>query len=152
MEIDLHNKNSKEAMDFFIDKYNEVIKSNENEHLYVIHGYGSSGKGGKIKRVLHKYLKRHKEFLDYEFDSNPGAIIIYPKKALPNKLSAIEDEILEFCKENPKSLSKIESKFFKQLNSNELKKLVNSLVKKDLLYKFNKKSVIVFYTKNKKRP
>ena len=146
MEIDLHNKTTDEALNFFIEKYNEAIKNNYKSYIYVIHGYGSSGKGGKIKKVFHNYLKENSQYLKYEFDSNPGAVIIYPKKILPTKLSLLEKDILKFCSDSPKSLSKIEAKFFKQANVKDIKKLVNSLVKKELLIKFMKKAIDVYKT------
>lgn len=146
MELDLHNKTTNEALKYFIEKYNEVVKNNCNCSIYVIHGYGSSGKGGKIKKVLHNYLKENLQYLKYEFDSNPGATIVYPKKALPNQLSILEQEILNFCLNSPKSLSKIESNFFKKYDFRDIKKTVNLLVKKDLLKKIIKKSANVYLT------
>lgn len=144
MEIDLHDKTTNEAIDFFIEKYNLFIKNKKKGYMYVIHGYGSSGKGGKIKRVFHKYLKENSKFLKYEFDSNPGAVIVYPKKILPTKLSVLEKDIVEFCSINSKSISKIESKFIKRAESQEIKKLVNSLVKKNILNKELKKATVVY--------
>lgn len=144
MEIDLHDKTTTEAINFFIEKYNEAIKNNYKHSIYVIHGYGSSGKGGKIKRVFHNYIKENTQYLKYEFDSNPGAVIIYPKQPLPTKLSVLEEHILEFCSNSPKSLSKIESNFFKQASVKEIKKLTNSLVKRNLLKKNIKKNIDVY--------
>lgn len=141
MEIDLHDKTTKEAIDYFIEKYNQAVKSNYKSYIYVIHGYGSTGKGGKIKRVFHNYLKENSEYLKYDFDSNPGAVIVYPKKTLPTNLSILEKEILSFCSDSPKSLSKIESKFFKQADIKDIKKIVIFLTKKELLKKITKKSI-----------
>jgi dsDNA-specific endonuclease/ATPase MutS2 len=80
MEIDLHDKTTDEAITFFIEKYNKAIKNNYKFSIYVIHGYGSSGKGGKIKKVFHNYLKENSQYLEYEFNSNPGVVIVYPKR------------------------------------------------------------------------
>lgn len=147
MEIDLHDKTTSEAIDFFIEKYNKALKRNYNSSIYVIHGYGSTGKGGKIKRAFHKYLKEHSEYLRYEFDSNPGAVIVYPKKTLPSKLTLLEKEILNYCNESPKTISKIESKFFKKASVKEVKKVVNTLVKKNLLNKSMKRTTEVYQSK-----
>ena len=144
MEIDLHDKTTNEAIEFFIEKYNQAIKNSYKDSIYVIHGYGSSGKGGKIKRVFHNYLKENSNLLKYEFDSNPGAVIIYPKKALPTKLTTLEKDILNFCTINSKSIKKIESKFFKKADVKDIKKVLNSLVKRELLDKSLKKSTLVY--------
>lgn len=146
MEIDLHDKTTEEAINFFIEKYNEAVKRNYKGPIYVIHGYGSSGKGGKIKKVFHKYLKENSQYLRFEFDSNPGAVIVYPKKKLPTTLSVLEEDILKFCSISPKSLSKIESNFFKKASAAEIKKIINSLVKKQLLRKIMKKTTDVYQT------
>ena len=144
MEIDLHDKTVNEAIDFFIEKYNDSFKHNSKLPIYVIHGYGSTGKGGKIKRVFHNYLEENSQYLKYEFDSNPGAVIIYPKNKLPTKLSTLEKEIINFCTDSPKSLSKIESKFFIQADVKDIKRTLNLLVKKEKLVKIQKKSTIVY--------
>lgn len=46
----------------------EALKNSEYGAIKVIHGYGSHGKGGEIKKLLHerlKQLKKHGKILDY---------------------------------------------------------------------------------------
>jgi DNA-nicking Smr family endonuclease len=45
IEIDLHEMTVTEALDYFIGSYN----SNKGQSLKIIHGYGSTGVGGRIK-------------------------------------------------------------------------------------------------------
>jgi hypothetical protein len=147
MEIDLHGKTTEEAISFFIDSYNKVLKNKQIKSIYVIHGYGSTGKGGKIKKVFHSFLRENTYYLKYDFDSNPGATIVYLKQKLPNKLSFLEKDILDYCSLTPKSLSKIESNFFNKSNVPDIKKSINSLVKKELLIKIMKKNTNIYQKK-----
>jgi len=57
MEIDLHDKNVNEAINYFMIKYNEIISKGFKGEINVIHGYGSSGQGGVIRTVVQKSLE-----------------------------------------------------------------------------------------------
>jgi dsDNA-specific endonuclease/ATPase MutS2 len=52
MEIDLHDKNVNEAINYFMIKYNEIISKGFKGEINVIHGYGSSGVL-KEKKTMH---------------------------------------------------------------------------------------------------
>lgn len=147
MEIDLHELTVNDAIRIFIEKYNLIYKGGHRSKVEVIHGYGSSGKGGKIKKAFKKFCEEHKKYLKVEYTSNPGITIVYPKEKLPEPLNILSLSILEFCKGSPKSLSKIESNFFKSHQAQEIKSSVKSLVKKGKLEEIIKKREIVYLKK-----
>jgi len=147
MKIDLHDLTTNDALRIFIQKYNEEYKKGNRNRIEIIHGYGSGGSGGKIKKELHKFLKANNKYLKFELGLNPGALYVLPKKKLPEYQDSLEEKILIFCKENPKSLSKIERKFLKNYNIKEIKSIVNKLVKTKKLDFINCKSTITYRTK-----
>lgn len=144
MKIDLHHLTVNESLRIFIEKYNKNYKSEKK--IEVIHGYGSGGNGGKIKKAFHKFLTDNKEFLKFEVGLNPGLTYIYPKKKLPSYESALEKEMLNFC-EVPKSLSKIEGRFLKKYSINEIKSEIKKLIKTEKLTEILKNSVITYQHK-----
>ena len=144
MKIDLHHLTVNEAIRIFIEKYNKSYKT--EKQIEVIHGYGSGGQGGKIKKAFHKFLTNNNEFLKFEVGLNPGLTYIYPKKKLPSYESTLEKEILNFC-ELPKSLSKIESRFLKKYSVNEIKIEIKKLIKAGKLTELLKNSVITYQYK-----
>jgi hypothetical protein len=84
--IDLHNCTVAEAIREFVCFYNACVRSGYHGRLEVIHGYGSSGVGGTIRKELRSYLAAHAEifgeFLPGESLRNPGVTILYPKETL----------------------------------------------------------------------
>lgn len=142
MEIDLHDLSVNEAIRIFIEKYNKAFKNGYKGKISVIHGYGSSGQGGKIKRAFKTFSEEHKKFLKVEYTINPGITDVYPLKAIPQILDLLSKELLEYCSKNPKSLSKIESEFFKKYTAKEIKICVKSLVNKGLLEEILKKDIV----------
>ncbi|MDN5304722.1 MAG: hypothetical protein PWP46_1608 [Fusobacteriaceae bacterium] len=132
--IDLHGLTVMQAEEIFIREYN----NNLDKIIKVIHGYGSSGNGGKIRKSLRKLLENNKNLLDYEkgeiIDGNRGYTIIYPKNRIPDKIDSLKIEIIEYCK-TPKTKDKIAGYFRKyepekilsairQLENNNLLKIV----------------------------
>lgn len=103
-EIDLHGLKVVEAIDHFVEFYNQQVKRGSREPIRVIHGYGASGVGGGIADAIGGHLETHSEALgDPEqsgsslsgiLDTNPGVTIVYPLKPLPTKLGA---EIVRYC-------------------------------------------------------
>ena len=147
MVIDLHDMNRSEAIRFFIDKYNEVFKSGYRGEITVIHGYGSSGKGGVIKKELKEFLESHKGYLTYTVDTNPGATLITPLKQINEMQDVISKEILEYCRLSPKTLDKIKGNFFKKYKNNEINACVKKLTKQGSLTTTLKKNGEVYQTK-----
>lgn len=129
-EIDLHDFSVTEAMEFFIRVCKEEYKKN-NTKIKIIHGYGSNGEGGKIKKCIRNYLKDNKEYFltitGEEIDLNQGYTIITIKKSLQDMDSMLENEIMRFC-ELAKSNEKIVGKLRKYGEKNiqeSIKKLLN---------------------------
>lgn len=147
MIIDLHNMTCDDAIRFFIKKYNEVFKNGYRGKIEVIHGYGSGGKGGVIKKRLRTFLTENKNSLNFVIDANPGVTFVTPLKSIPDMKNAISRDLLEFCKDSPKSMDKIKGNFFKKYTNKEIVSTVNSLSKKGELETFLKKNHKVYFTK-----
>jgi len=143
MTIDLHHLSWNEAHREFIAKYNEGFKKNIPK-IKVIHGYGSKGKGGVIKKKLLNFFKENRDNLEYYQDLNLGRTFVIPKKKLLDPLSELENKVIVFCSKTPKTMKKIEGNFFKNYSSNEIKRAVNSLTKKGILKSFSKGSHLVY--------
>ncbi len=109
-KIDLHNMTVKEAEEYFIRKYNDIVKRNLKEEIEVIHGYGSTGEGGKIKKSIRKILEENRGALKILQDENIGHTIVIPLKEIPEYTEVIMIEILEYCT-LPKTKEKIIGKF-----------------------------------------
>lgn len=133
MHIDLHHLTVNEALETFIIKYNEIYKSGYKGEIELIHGYGSSGKGGKIKKEIRKLIEANKSSFRIEYNNNPGITILLPKKPIPPRIDMLSKDILNFCKDNGKSLSKIESKFFRKYKVEDIKKSIRYLLRVELL-------------------
>ncbi|WP_319371478.1 Smr/MutS family protein [uncultured Ilyobacter sp.] len=147
MVIDLHNMTCNDAIRFFIGKYNELFKSGYRGSIEVIHGYGSQGEGGVIKKRLRQFLLENKKYLKFSFDVNPGVTFVTPIRAIPQITIEISKDILEFCKESPKSMDKIVGNLFKKYTHKEIFSAVKALVKKGTLDSFFKKNHQVYLTK-----
>lgn len=147
MIIDLHNMTCDDAIRFFIKRYNEAFKSGYRGKIEVIHGYGSGGKGGIIKKKLRAFLLENKNSLNFSIDTNPGVTFITPLKSIPNMKNAISRDILDFCKNSPKSMDKIKGNFFKTYTNKEIVSAVNSLSKTGELETLLKKNYKVYLTK-----
>ncbi|MCD4707100.1 MAG: Smr/MutS family protein [Candidatus Sabulitectum sp.] len=110
-EIDLHGYQVVEAIDIFVKHYNARVKGGDCSAISVIHGYGSTGEGGRIKTALRRLLETSDENLSFQLDVwNPGKTLVYPEKALPAGAGIISSEILEYCR-SPRSESKVLGKF-----------------------------------------
>lgn len=103
-----------EALDYFIGTYN----SNKGQSLKIIHGYGSTGVGGRIKSALRSFIESNKScFSRIEFgetlDRNQGYTIVYYRTQLPDKNDLIKDKIITYCTITPKTKEKIAGEFRK---------------------------------------
>ena len=114
-ELDLHGLTKLEAIKELVDFYNSRVKRGNLSPFDVIHGYGSSGVGGVLRTRIRGFLSSFSGYLDFDFGSsclefNPGKTRVIPRKALPEAVDILAEEILEFC-DNAKTLSKISGKF-----------------------------------------
>ncbi|WDE98852.1 Smr/MutS family protein [Lentisphaera profundi] len=137
-KLDLHELTVDEAVKCFIPYYNARVA--DKLPFLLIHGYGSTGIGGKIMRRLRSILEDNKDKMKFTFgeeiDGNPGYTTIYPLKSMAIFTDLLGQEILAFC-ESPKIQDKIIGKFRKQgqplilktLKQLENQKLIKSGIK-----------------------
>lgn len=147
MVIDLHNMNRNDAIRFFIEKYNDAVGSGYRDEIIVIHGYGSSGKGGIIKKEFRDFLKKHKEYMDFMVDVNPGTTLVIPMKKVNQLQDLISTEVMDYCRAAPRSMDKIKGNFFKKYTNAEINSCVKKLVKQGLIIRILKKNGDVYQTK-----
>ena len=136
-EIDLHGLEVLEAVESFVTYYNDQVKKGDFRPISVIHGYGSSGEGGKIRLRLRSFLEHHADHLLYDPGEkvpfhNMGETIVYPHKALPSTTDFLSDEIRSYC-QNPKTKSKIIGKF-RRHGETKIQTCLNHLEKQQLLF------------------
>ena len=116
--LDLHGKTWAEALAEFRDFYNSAARGHPNGgiQLEVVHGYGSTGQGGRLKTGLRNYLERQSSagLLSYRtgeaVDGNPGHTLVTTLKPLPAASDDLADGIWEFCA-NPQSHRKVMNRF-----------------------------------------
>ena len=126
-EVDLHGYQVVEAIDIFVKHYNAKVNRGDFSPISVIHGYGSTGEGGRIKTALRKLLENNQENLSFQHDVwNSGKTLVNPIKALPSGSGLVSSEILEYC-----SLPRTESKLlgkFRRFGDLDVKKTLRKLV------------------------
>ena len=90
-EIDLHGRTWLEAQEEFIAFYNHVLEGTGDTtgvQLSVIHGYGSTGEGGVLRKRLRGFLQRFADYLEFvpgeQLDGNPGHTVVAPLQQLPD--------------------------------------------------------------------
>jgi hypothetical protein len=137
-------------MEQFVDFYNSCVRSGYRGCIEVIHGYGSSGVGGKIQQELRRYLARNSERLEIYVPGdlgNPGITRVYPKRLLPasrNRSSGqnpgqnsdqamrAREAILNFC-ETPKSKERVFSKLTGRFGDRVLRDEMSRMIRDGLL-------------------
>jgi hypothetical protein len=132
IELDVHGMTVNEALKLFADSYNRHVKSSSREPLRVIHGWGSSGEGGKIRPKLRQLLADAEQNLEWkageDVEGNPGVTIVYPRKVIQPRESELETAILEFCSV-PRTESKIAGQF-RKYEPREVKQAVRALLRR----------------------
>ena len=134
-ELDLHGLTVDEAMRAFVERYNQHLGSHSREPLRIIHGWGSSGEGGKIRRKIRDFLGASTSSLDWkpgeDVEGNMGVTIVYPRQILHAREDQLSAAILAFCS-TPRTESKIAGEFRKYA-PREIKTAIRALVRKDRL-------------------
>ena len=86
-EIDLHGLTVAEALSRLTAHYNARLRAGDAGPIRVIHGYGSSGRGGDLRAAIRELFSRHAGRLDFvpgeTYFNNPGVTVVYPKHPLP---------------------------------------------------------------------
>ena len=117
-KLDLHGKTWAEALTEFRDFYNSAARAHPSGgvQLEVVHGYGSTGQGGRLHTSLRSYLERQSQagLLSYRpgeaADGNPGHTLVITLKPLPAAGDDLGDSIWEFCA-RPQSHRKVMNRF-----------------------------------------
>ena len=117
-KLDLHGKTWAEALSEFRDFYNSAAHSHPSGgvQLEVVHGYGSTGQGGRLLTSLRNYLERQSQvgLLSYRpgeaVDGNPGHTLVTTSKPLPAAGDDLADDIWEYCA-RPQSHRKVMNRF-----------------------------------------
>ena len=134
-ELDLHGHTVDEALRLFLDVYNRHVRSGSEDSIHVIHGYGSSGEGGKIRRKLRMFLEQAGSSLEWrpgeDLEGNPGVTIVFPRKLLPAPENQLAADILAFCS-IPRTESKIAGEFRKH-PLRDIKQAIRALVRQGRL-------------------
>ena len=80
----------------------------------VVHGYGSSGTGGVIKRRLRALLAANAGQLSFvrgeDLDQNPGHTEVHARHPLPSAADDLASAIIEYCS-TARTLEKITGRF-----------------------------------------
>lgn len=151
-EIDLHGLTWSESLEEFISTYNGLFgeqSDSDSIEIRVIHGYGSSGRGGSLRRRLRGFLSRQRNHLEFapgeEVDGNKGLTIVSPVQRLPDMNGLLGEQILEYCM-RPKSSSKVIGKFRKH-GQPMIMGAVKMLQKQGLLQKKKKGKLTLYQSK-----
>jgi DNA-nicking Smr family endonuclease len=87
IKIDLHGLGTQEALRKLVRDYNAYVRSGGRAPVHIVHGYGSSGRGGAIQRAVREYITanrgRFDGVIEGEAFANPGDTIVYPRRLLP---------------------------------------------------------------------
>ncbi|MCG3148589.1 MAG: hypothetical protein PCFJNLEI_02034 [Verrucomicrobiae bacterium] len=146
--LDLHGLTVEEAIEHFVQHYNERVKKSQGGAWTIVHGYGSSGQGGVIRSKLRSFLEQHKDKLRYEAGDNfgnPGWTWVYPKIRLPDRQERLALDILGYCS-IPRTEEKILGEFI-QPDGVKIRELVRALVNQGKL-KEVRKGIKVAYQAN----
>ena len=145
----------------FVSYYNKCVRSGYRGRVEVIHGSGSSGRGGAILRELRGYIKKtpgsFDHFTEGDLVGNPGVTILYPKQLLPDfpepsssrgvkdsvATSGVREAIWRLCK-TPKSQRKIELKLARQFRVREVRAALRDMVAQSHLQEIRAEGEVLF--------
>lgn len=137
MRLDLHGMRTKDAIELFIYEYNRAVRSGL-DRMEVIHGYGSSGRGGDIKEALAALLDAHQSKVRYirgESLGNRGATVVVPDKELPSRAMALDAVIGGMLSAKLVSLLAIEERLHGLASADEIRRSLSALAGKGLAAK-----------------
>ena len=132
IELDVHGLTVNEALKAFVEFYNRQAKRSAREPIRVVHGWGSSGQGGKIRLKLRELLAEAAPNLEWkpgeDVEGNLGVTIVYPRRVIQPRESQLAAAILEFCS-TPRTESKIAGEF-REYQSRDIKETIRSLLRR----------------------
>jgi hypothetical protein len=134
-ELDVHGLTVDQALKAFADFYNHSLGTHPQEPIRIVHGYGSSGDGGRIRLKIREFLESAKECLDWktgeDAEANLGVTIVFPRKALRAGENQLAAAIVQFCS-SPRTESKISAEFYKY-EARKIKQAIRTLVRQNKL-------------------
>ena len=140
--IDLHGKTWTEALAEFLDSYNRLARTSDasGSFIEVVHGYGSTGTGGVLRRRLRAFLAKYPQCLEFkpgeDIDGNPGHTLVSPLQTLPDTGGLLAEHIWEYC-ENPRTVSKVSGRF-RRYGDPQVQEAMRVLQKQGRLRQVNK--------------
>ena len=151
-ELDLHGRTWAEAQQEFVHFYNHSLDQATDPNsiqLRVIHGYGSNGEGGVIRKRLRAFLDRHSDRLEFtpgeSMDGNQGCTVVQPMKRLPDEDESLAEAIWDYC-ERPRTQSKVVWKFHKH-GQPKIMQAIKSLEKQGRLATQNSVGPVKYVTR-----
>lgn len=135
--IDLHGKTWPEALAEFLDSYNRLARMSgaSGSSFEIVHGYGSTGTGGVLRRRLRAFLAKYPQCLEFkpgeDIDGNPGHTLVSPLQTLPDTGGVLAEHIWEYC-DHPRTFSKIAGRF-RRYGDPQVQQAVRSLQKQGRL-------------------
>ncbi len=129
----MHGLSVTESLATLVAKYNALVPSAHKE-LLLVHGYGSSGKGGVLKSQIRNFLQEAGVRFCTEqdgFSCNRGQTLVLLGASALSAGQGLEGKMLEFCSP-AKTKEKIFSKFHKS-GVKVVQEAFSALVKKSLL-------------------
>jgi len=85
--IDLHGLTEPEALRKLVRDYNASVRNGGRDPVWIVHGYGSSGRGGVLQQAVRRYVSAHpdrfEKVVEGDVLANPGVTLVYPKRLLP---------------------------------------------------------------------
>ena len=148
-EIDLHGLTWKESLTRFIEAYNGAFDSagkSSGVQVRVIHGYGSTGEGGVLRKRLRSFCQRFEDYLEVttgeEIDGNRGCTVVSPIRRLPDMHDMLAEQIRDYCK-RPRSRSKVMGRF-RRHGQPHVTQAVRSLEKQGRLRRRNKGGLVMY--------
>ena len=144
-DLDLHGFTVAEAIERFVQQYNTRVDNHQFGSWKIIHGYGSSGKGGAIRIKLRAFLDLHPDKLRYEAGDDygdPGWTWVYPKNRLPDQRERMAAAILDFCAEGRTEERILRE--FSEMGEVQVKQVVRSLAKQGRLKTVTKGTKTVY--------
>ena len=146
--IDLHGLTWEDSLRTLMEEYEDAFDSVGNPtgvQLRIVHGYGSTGEGGVIRKRLRGFCGRFEDYLEFtpgeKIDGNRGCTIVIPKKRLPDKCEMLAEEIWNYCK-RARPRSKVMGRF-RRFRQPHIMQAIRSLEKQGRLRRFNKKGLVV---------
>jgi hypothetical protein len=146
LELDLHGLTVDEALRHFVAHCTRYPQ----EPVRIIHGYGSTEKGARIRKAIRAFLLTSAGRLEWkageDVEANPGVTIVYPGGISDAHTDWSAAALLEFCSV-PRTESKI-ARELRNLKPREVKQLIRTLVRSGKLLESSRSSATTYVRKS----